>query len=122
MSGKARFPGELAGQAIRNVFSKPATIAYPNGDPIIPKSYRGRLHYDASKCIGCKMCMRDCPSNAITIENRGTRENPDMHAFLNTGRCIFCCQCVDTCPKKCLSPSNEIMLAQLSRGNLTIEL
>jgi formate hydrogenlyase subunit 6/NADH:ubiquinone oxidoreductase subunit I len=122
VSFKLHLPGELAGQAIRNIFKKPATIDYPHGDPNIPKNYRGRLQYDASKCINCVMCMRDCPSKAITIENHGTKENPDMHAYLNVGRCVFCCQCVDTCPKKCLSSGNDIMLAKTSRDGLTVEL
>ncbi|HWQ58919.1 MAG TPA: 4Fe-4S binding protein [Clostridia bacterium] len=119
---KLHLPGGLAGQALRNAFAKPATIDYPHSDPNIPAGYRGRLLYEADKCINCAMCMRDCPSKAITIENRGTKENPDIHAYLNVGRCIFCGQCVDVCPKKCLSSSNNIMLARLSRDGLTIEL
>ncbi|HOG00302.1 MAG TPA: 4Fe-4S dicluster domain-containing protein [Clostridia bacterium] len=122
MKKKLHLPGELAGQAIRNVFAKPATIDYPHGDPSIPANYRGRLVYDAPRCINCLMCMRDCPSKAIRIENRGTKENPDMHAYLNVARCIFCCQCVDSCPKKCLSASNDILLARLSRDELSVEL
>lgn len=122
MKKKLRLPGELAGQAIRNVFSKPATIDYPHGAVNIPANYRGRLEYDASKCINCVLCIRDCPSRAITIENHGTKESPDMHAYLNVARCIFCCQCVDVCPKKCLTSSNDVLLAQLSRDGLNIEL
>lgn len=119
---KPRLPGTLAGKAIRNAFSKPATIAYPRGEADIPQGLRGRLVYDASRCINCTMCMRDCPTGAIAIENRGTKEAPEMHAFLNTGRCIFCCQCVDTCPKKCLWASNDVLLARLMRDALEIEL
>ncbi len=119
---KLRLPGGLAGKAVRNIFEKPATIRFPRGDADIPKGYRGRLVYDAPKCIGCLMCMRDCPSNAITITNKGTKENPEYHAYLNVGRCVFCCQCVDSCPKKCLSAGNDIMLTRLRRDELTIDL
>ena len=119
---KLQLPGGLAGQALGNIFKKPRAAEYSHGGASIPKGYRGRLVYEADKCIGCSMCMRDCPTGAITIVNKGTKEAPEFHAYLNAGRCIFCCQCVDTCPKSCLSASNDIMLARLSRDGLTSEL
>lgn len=119
---KIFIPGKIVARAITSAFKKPATIKYPKSKPDIAPSYRGRLIYSPTNCIDCMMCMRDCPTGAITIKNLGTKENKEMHAYLNIGRCIFCCQCVDTCPKKCLSFSQDIMLSKLNRDNLTIEL
>lgn len=115
-------PGGLAGQAVKNLFEQPATQSLPFGREGIQKGYRGKLLYDPQNCINCVMCMRDCPTGAITIENKGTKEAKDMHAYLNVGRCVFCCQCVDTCPKKCLSFSSDVMLASFSRDSLCVEL
>ena len=115
-------PGGLAGVAILNLFRKPATQVHQFGEEGIQKGYRGRLTYDPSTCINCVLCMRDCPTGAITIENNGTKEEKEMHAYLNLGRCIFCCQCVDTCPKKSLGFSSDVLLASFGRENLKIEL
>lgn len=115
-------PGGLAGLAIQNLFRKPATQVHQFGTEGIQKGYRGRLLYDPSACINCVMCMRDCPTGAITIENRGTKEAKDMHAYLDVGRCVFCCQCVDTCPKKSLRFSSDVLLAAFSQDDLKIEL
>ncbi len=115
-------PGGLAGLAILNFFRKPATQVHQFGVDGIQKNYRGKLLYDPTTCINCVMCMRDCPTGAITIKNYGTKEQKDMHAFLNLGRCIFCCQCVDTCPKDSLRCSSHVLLAAFNRDTLEIEL
>ena len=115
-------PGGLAGLAIKNLFQKPATQVHQFGEDGIQKGYRGRLLYDPTTCINCVMCERDCPTGAITIKNAGTKEEKQMHAYLNLGRCVFCCQCVDTCPKKSLSFSSDVLLANFTRESLEIEL
>ena len=122
MRNKQERPGGLAGLAIKNLFRKPATQVHQFGEEGIQKGYRGKLLYDPTSCINCVMCMRDCPTGAITIENHGTKEEKDMHAYLNVGRCIFCCQCADTCPKKCISFSSDVLLANFSRDDFKIEL
>ncbi|NQU54416.1 MAG: nitroreductase family protein [Bacteroidetes bacterium] len=45
------------------------------------------------KCIQCLKCVKDCPSNAIDIEN-GTINNT----------CIHCGHCVAICPEDAVSP------------------
>jgi formate hydrogenlyase subunit 6/NADH:ubiquinone oxidoreductase subunit I len=100
---------------VRNFFKKPATIAYPKGEMEIVKNYRGKLIYDPANCIGCGICVRDCPAGAIKIINEGTKENRNMKAVLNVGHCIFCCQCVDSCPKKCLYMHAEYKPAACSK-------
>ena len=115
-------PGGLAGQAVKNLFEQPATQSLPFGREGIQKGYRGKLLYDPQNCINCVMCMRDCPTGAITIVNDGTKDERNMRAVLDLGKCVFCCQCVDTCPKKCLSFSSDVMLASFSRDSLCVEL
>jgi len=115
-------PGKILNMAVNQFFKKPATIAYPKGKMQVVKNYRGKLWFDSATCINCSICVRNCPSKAITIINEGTKEDRKMRAILDVGHCIFCCQCVDTCPKKSLSFSQNIDLANLTKEDLTVDL
>jgi len=70
-----------------------------------PKGFRGKIVYEKETCIGCKLCMKVCPSNAIEFKP----EEKKIKIFL--ARCTFCSQCNDICPKDCLSMSNEFLIA-----------
>lgn len=71
--------------------------------------FRGRLNYDKSACIGCKLCIKVCPANAMVFlpEEKKIQNHID--------RCCFCAQCVEICPVKCLSMSGEFMLSSYDR-------
>ena len=56
--------------------------------------FRGRLNYDRSACIGCKLCIRVCPANAIEFLPE------DKKIQVHVDRCCFCAQCVEICPVK----------------------
>ncbi|MEF9945944.1 MAG: Fe-S cluster domain-containing protein [Lachnospiraceae bacterium] len=43
-------------------------------------------------CIGCKMCQKVCPSDAITVE--------DNIAHIDPSKCTNCGLCAEKCPKK----------------------
>ncbi len=62
----------------------------------IPQDFRGRIGYDRETCIGCKLCLRVCPANAI--EHLPEEKKIQIHV----DRCCFCEQCVDVCPVSCL--------------------
>lgn len=120
---KGTGPGKITAEAIRNLFKKPATMEYAGkGIPELEKRYRGRLQYEPETCVNCKLCMKDCPTGAITIINDGTKEERRMRAVLDVGLCIFCCQCVDSCSKKSLSYSKDIDFASGDKDSLKVEL
>lgn len=117
-----KMPGKITKMAIWNLFRKPATIVKPSDGPGIEKNYRGKLVLDPTTCIGCKICERDCPADAIKVINEGTKEEKKIKIMLNVGHCIFCCQCVDSCPKKSLSYGQDVFLATLNKEDLTGQL
>lgn len=117
-----RRPGRISGFALDHLLKKPSTVRYPMDKLIIEPQYRGRIIFDHSDCIGCNLCSRDCPSEAIKIINIGTKEDKKFQMDLDLGKCIFCGQCADSCPKKCITVSSNIELAAFERKDLKLNL
>ncbi|HHT86588.1 MAG TPA: 4Fe-4S binding protein [Clostridiales bacterium] len=115
---KIRLPGRILMKMLTTLVSKPATNTNPYDATNIPSKYRGRIVYDSSTCIGCGICMRDCPTKSLRVENIGTKENKKFIMHYSLGRCIFCCQCVDSCPKKSLSQTRDFLLATTDSSDL----
>ncbi len=110
-------PGRMLNLVLQSLFKRPATLNYPVDKSGMPKGFRGKITFDPSKCIGCRMCMRDCPANAITINKVGEKR---FEAVFDLGRCIYCAQCVDSCLKRALVSSPEFELAQLDKKKLKV--
>lgn len=82
--------------ALKNLFSKPATTAYPAVPKEYPERTRGHIEIDIDECILCGLCMRTCPPGAITVDR------PANTWTIQKFDCVQCGYCVDKCPKKCL--------------------
>ena len=50
-------------------------------------------------CIGCGICKKNCPSDAITLENN--------HAYIHPDKCTHCGTCKEKCPKKSIQIMGE---------------
>jgi formate hydrogenlyase subunit 6/NADH:ubiquinone oxidoreductase subunit I len=110
-------PGKMMRTVLESLFKKPATTQYPFVKKEGIKNFRGKLKFFPEKCIGCKLCMKDCPSDAITITKIGEKK---FQAEIDISKCIYCAQCVDSCPKKALEATGEFELAQVDHGKLKV--
>lgn len=49
-------------------------------------------------CIGCMKCQKECPADAIVVENN--------LAKINVSKCVQCGHCADICPRKIIKVLN----------------
>lgn len=110
-------PGKMLRKVLSSIFIKPATTAYPRKKFEMPDKFRGKIVFHPDLCIGCRICMRDCPAGAINIMKVGEKT---FEAEIDLSKCIYCAQCVDSCPKKALEISGAFELASLDKSRLKI--
>jgi formate hydrogenlyase subunit 6/NADH:ubiquinone oxidoreductase subunit I len=111
-----KHPGWIFPEVMSMLMTKAATLRYPAERPAIPEHFRGKIAFDQKLCIGCNICMRDCPSKAVVIEK--TDQEKVFKATFFLDRCIFCAQCVDSCPRKALASTKSFELAHYNRKAL----
>jgi len=55
----------------------------------------GEVRLDAGRCDGCRICVKACPVEAVSMEDKLPR--------IDTGKCIACFCCAEACPRGALS-------------------
>lgn len=99
--------GAMLGDVLRSLFRRPATELYPFTRRAAPERYRGKLVWDSTKCSGCQLCIKDCPSEAIELIVLD-KVNKKFVLRYHQDRCTYCAQCVMNCRFNCLNMSNEM--------------
>jgi NADH-quinone oxidoreductase subunit I len=109
---------QMLKKAVSNIFIEPATTKYPFVKPKVADGFRGQPKFDSKLCVGCGICKKDCPANAIEMVMANGKKYPQM----NLGKCIFCYTCADGCPKKAITCSDFFELATTDKSSLIMKL
>jgi formate hydrogenlyase subunit 6/NADH:ubiquinone oxidoreductase subunit I len=112
--------GSMFGEVARSLFRKSATEKYPFERYPAPARLRGQVRYNAEKCTGCMLCVKDCPANAIEII---AIDKPNKRFIMryHMDRCTYCAQCVEDCRFDCIEMSHEQWeLAALDKQPFTV--
>lgn len=98
--------GTMFQDILESFFKKSATRLYPSERVAPPERYRGTLSYDPSACTGCRLCVKDCPSDAIelVILDRAAKQYVVKY---HIDRCIYCGQCMVNCKFNCIAMPNQ---------------
>ncbi len=109
-------------------FGKMHTTKYPFEKLPVGPRYRAihemkRLlesgHY---RCIGCGLCEKICPADAIRIETAyGEDQRKQVQEYtINFGRCIFCGYCAEVCPELAIVHGGRYETASEQRASFSL--
>ncbi len=107
----------MVGEVLRAATQRPATQLYPAEPVRLPAAFRGKIRFIAERCVGCKLCQKDCPADALRIEEVSKKR---FRAVFLLDHCIYCAQCVDSCNKDAMESTAEFELATLDRATLKV--
>jgi formate hydrogenlyase subunit 6/NADH:ubiquinone oxidoreductase subunit I len=107
------------GEALRSLFSRPATVRFPHEPYEAPAEFRGRPEFNEDACIGCGACAEVCPADAIEMNDIVEAKPPVRRFVIHYDICIFCGHCELNCTTKTgITNTPEYDLVTFDRSSL----
>lgn len=101
---------------LKNLLKGKATVMYPEEMRALPEASRGRLTFARELCIGCGLCWRACPAEAI----EPVKDERGLRPIFHIDRCIFCYLCIEVCPRKAIKGDKEQVPVAIDRSKLVV--
>jgi len=105
---------ELAGCG--QTLSEPAAPGSCGEGATAPFGLRGKMHFDAAACVGCRMCEHVCAGGAIRFDELG----PGLRFTLWHNSCAFCGLCSHYCPTKALTVTDQWQLSHFQEDQFSL--
>jgi Pyruvate/2-oxoacid:ferredoxin oxidoreductase delta subunit len=75
---------------------------YPVLYLIFARMFMAKVMFSNNKCVGCGMCAKFCPNNAILMKDTGAKKRPYW-----TYHCENCLRCMGYCRKKAVEAGHS---------------
>jgi len=75
---------------------------YPVLYLIFARMFMAKVMFSNNKCVGCGMCAKFCPNNAILMKDAGAKKRPYW-----TYHCENCLRCMGYCQKKAVEAGHS---------------
>lgn len=128
--GKSLIVGMMI--TLREFFRPAVTVQYPREKLSITPNYRGHTYLvrdeekpQKHRCISCKMCERECPSDCISLQGEkreGVKGLELVRYRLDFTKCSLCGTCVEVCPTDALDFSQEYRAVGFQREDFYYDL
>lgn len=101
---------------LKHLFMRPVTLEYPEKNRFQSDAFRGKP--EVSGCVGCGICKKVCPSNAIDFVKD---ENGNVVSYtFDLNKCILCGNCMYYCPHNAIKMTGEFELASENKNELLL--
>ena len=114
------------GTTLREFFTKPSTMKYPEEKWSMPPRFRGYPKLvpnpdGSERCVACGLCAAVCPPLAIQLqadETDAVKERYPVRFEIHMGRCINCGFCEEACPVDAIVETRTLEYHGEKRGDL----
>jgi formate hydrogenlyase subunit 6/NADH:ubiquinone oxidoreductase subunit I len=100
----------------QNLRKGTVSFRLPHRHECTSNEYRGLIHNDETRCVGCGSCAYVCPTAAIEV----TRGAGTYTWSYDPGKCTFCTRCLDRCRLHTLSFESKLPPLYSHRGELKV--